>query len=89
MISRVFYCGNTNSTLFTTCCKVAILDDELCCSRCKKPVPYTPRQRHDMAMRDLYGSARVDEMRKEWAQKERRALEAIARQRALLGEEGE
>lgn len=34
----VFYCGPTNSTFFTTCCHVAICDDEQKCPRCKSDV---------------------------------------------------
>lgn len=28
----------TNSTMFTTCCEVAICDDEKCCPKCGKEV---------------------------------------------------
>ncbi len=31
--------GPTNSTLFTTCCGVAICDDQSTCPRCKQDVP--------------------------------------------------
>lgn len=34
----VFYCSPTNSTHFTTCCKVAICDDQQKCPVCKEDV---------------------------------------------------
>jgi hypothetical protein len=34
----VFLCSPTNSTMFTTCCKVAICDDQQKCPRCTKDV---------------------------------------------------
>lgn len=37
----VFLCSPANSTMFTTCCKVAINNDEANCPRCKKEI--TPR----------------------------------------------
>lgn len=39
----VFLCSQTNSTMFTTCCQVAICDDQSNCPRCKKEI--TPRSR--------------------------------------------
>lgn len=49
-MSRVFYCSPTNSTFFTTCCEVAITDDQEKCPVCRKDVyPFhenmTPRER--------------------------------------------
>lgn len=41
----VFLCSPTNSTMFTTCCKVAICDDQEKCPVCKEVV--TPRSRRD------------------------------------------
>lgn len=64
-MSRVRYCSQTNSTLFTTCCGTAISDDETKCPHCKKEVPYTPRERHDMAMKALYGVSNVRKWRAE------------------------
>lgn len=34
----VFYCSPRNSTLFTTCCEVAILDYQQKCPRCQLDV---------------------------------------------------
>lgn len=34
----VFHCSPNNSTKFTTCCKVAICDDQQKCPRCRKDV---------------------------------------------------
>lgn len=34
----VFYCSPTNSTHFTTCCQVAICEDQQKCPRCKEDV---------------------------------------------------
>ena len=34
----VFHCCATNSTKFTTCCEVAICDDQQTCPRCHKDV---------------------------------------------------
>lgn len=37
----IFWCNPTNSTFFTTCCEVAICDNERKCPRCRKYVyPY-------------------------------------------------
>ena len=37
-MSSVFHCSPTNSTHFTTCCEVAICDDQQKCPRCRKDV---------------------------------------------------
>ncbi len=71
-MARVRYCSHTNSTLFTTCCGVAICDDQNKCPYCGEEVPYTPRQRHNIAMVSLYGVDKVQKMRAEWAAKDRR-----------------
>lgn len=34
----VFHSGPNNSTFFTTCCRVAINDDQKVCPRCKEKV---------------------------------------------------
>ena len=39
----VFLCSPTNSTMFTTCCEVAICDDQANCPRCNAEI--TPRSR--------------------------------------------
>ena len=36
--SRVYLCSPTNSTMFTTCCDVAICNDEKACPSCKENV---------------------------------------------------
>ena len=38
MEKGVFLCSPTNSTMFTTCCRVAICDDQGYCPECKEPV---------------------------------------------------
>jgi hypothetical protein len=40
----VFLCSPTNSTMFTTCCEVAICDDQERCPRCKEII--TPSGRN-------------------------------------------
>ena len=37
-MSSVYHCSPTNSTNFTTCCEVAICDDQQKCPRCHKDV---------------------------------------------------
>lgn len=37
-MASVYFCSPTNSTFFTTCCDVAICDDQQECPRCKKDV---------------------------------------------------
>ncbi len=37
-MTSVFHCSPTNSTKFTTCCRVAICDDQQRCPVCKKDV---------------------------------------------------
>ena len=54
-MARVRFSGPTNSTLFTTCCGCAICDDQSKCPCCGEEVPYTPRQRWDMAMANQVG----------------------------------
>ena len=40
----VYLCSPTNSTFFTTCCRVAICDDQQKCPACKKDVyPFDER----------------------------------------------
>lgn len=34
----VYYCSGTNGTFFTTCCNVAICDDQQKCPVCKEDV---------------------------------------------------
>lgn len=34
----VFLCSPTNSQMFTTCCRVAICEDQAHCPRCKEEV---------------------------------------------------
>ena len=42
-MASVYLSSPTNSTMFTTCCQVAICDDEDCCPNCKTDV--TPKGR--------------------------------------------
>ena len=52
----VYYSDRANSTTFTTCCHVAICDDQLLCPVCKQEIePTTLRGRHEMAMQKMYG----------------------------------
>lgn len=46
----VFLCSPTNSTMFTTCCHAAILDDQTNCPICKLEIsPRSGRDRWDAA----------------------------------------
>lgn len=46
----VYHCSPTNSTYFTTCCRVAILANERNCPRCKEEVtPHGDRARWSVA----------------------------------------
>lgn len=54
-MSGVFFSSHTNSTKFTECCETAICDDQSACPGCGREVPYTPGERHSMAMQKLYG----------------------------------
>jgi len=38
MMPSVYLCSPTNSTMFTTCCSVAICDNEENCPRCKEKI---------------------------------------------------
>lgn len=57
-MSTVYLSGETNSTMFTTCCSVAILDDQNKCPKCKTEVePKGHRARWEKA----YGPIRRKE----------------------------
>lgn len=59
-MASVYYSSKTNSTLFTTCCRVAIQEDEERCPCCKEVVtPEGSRARHDEAMGQMWGANRV------------------------------
>lgn len=62
-MARVRFDNGTNSTLFTTCCGVAICNDQEHCPSCGEEVPYSSKERWDMAMIAFYGSAKVNEIR--------------------------
>jgi len=62
----VHFSSETNSTLFTDCCHVAITDSESHCPVCKQEILSTPRQRWDEAMVKLYGVKRLRKMRSEY-----------------------
>lgn len=50
MQPTVYLCSRFNSTLFTTCCNVAITDDQKDCPRCRKEVwPSGRRERWEVA----------------------------------------
>lgn len=40
-MASVFLCSPTNSTMFTTCCEVAICDDQTKCPVCRQSVEPT------------------------------------------------
>ena len=73
-MSSVFYCSKTNSTTFTTCCGVAICDDESRCPSCREEVPYTPHERHNIAMNKLFGGKAMQQMRSKWRQEMRKQV---------------
>ena len=57
--ATVVLCSPTNSTTFTTCCEVAICDDQGVCPRCRAEIlPKTGRWReaYDRARRGRYGN---------------------------------
>lgn len=68
-MARVRFDSGTNSTMFTTCCGVAICDDERHCPSCGEEVPYSPRERWDMAMYGLYGYKDTQKMRAKYKSK--------------------
>jgi len=70
-MAGVRFCSSANSTLFTTCCDVAILDDEQRCPYCGKDVPYSPRERWEMAMREWFGSKELSKMRSRYRDRDR------------------
>ena len=65
-MSTVFLCCETNSTMFTTCCEVAICDDQKRCPSCKREVlPTGRRERWEAAYGPIrrrertYGNPRI------------------------------
>ena len=63
-MARVRLSSHTNSTLFTTCCGVAISNDDDACPRCGEEVfPISARERWDYAMLRFYGADKLKEMR--------------------------
>jgi hypothetical protein len=56
-------CCFKNSTLFTSCCGIAILDYQYNCPKCGKSIDAKPKERWDIAMRKLYGSDELTKMR--------------------------
>lgn len=61
-MASVFLCSPTNSTMFTTCCEVAICDDQSFCPLCKEEVfpgpDNTNHQRRTMRWERAYGPTR-------------------------------
>lgn len=53
-MATVYLCNSTNSTMFTTCCNVAICDDQKLCPKCGDEV--VPRTRAER-WRTAYGAA--------------------------------
>ena len=55
-MSTVRFSGPTNSTMFTTCCGVAVCDDQANCPDCgEEVIPRSSRGRWDEAMRTQAG----------------------------------
>ena len=53
---EVYFSSSTNSTFFTTCCQVAICDDQANCPVCKREIsPRSHKGRWDMAMANQLG----------------------------------
>jgi len=48
-MSSVYLCRPTNSTFFTTCCDVAVTDDENECPICKEDLPEGHRAKWSIA----------------------------------------
>jgi hypothetical protein len=67
-MSGVFLSGHFNSTLFTSCCHVAICNDEDSCPKCGEEVPYTPKERWNMGMQGLYGHKKLAEIRASYSE---------------------
>ncbi len=57
-MSSVRFSSKTNSTLFTTCCNVAICNDQKQCPGCEQVIDLSPQQRWNIAMDKLYGRKR-------------------------------
>ena len=68
----VYFCSETNSTKFTTCCRTAICDDERRCPVCRAEIAGDARSRHNEAMLSFYGPVRLAKIRRESAEKNRR-----------------
>lgn len=69
----VQFSGPNNSTLFTTCCGVAICDDERRCPVCQQEVPGDRQSRWEEAMLRRFGKERLAKMRAANDEKWRRA----------------
>lgn len=66
-MATVKFANETNSTFFTTCCEVAICDDQATCPLCGEEVePRSKRGRWDVAMYAMYGRKQVNEWHREW-----------------------
>lgn len=62
----VFLCSPTNSTTFTTCCHVAICDDQALCPHCKREIDPPPSNNRFYATR----SGRYDAPGFKWVSQE-------------------
>lgn len=67
---RVRFSSKTNSTTFTTCCGVAICDDQSKCPVCGEVIPLPSRGRFEMAMLDWYGVEGLRKLRAGYIKKE-------------------
>ena len=55
----VYLCSPTNSTMFTSCCDVAITDSEAHCPRCRSEIePRSARDRWEVAYGPIRRGAR-------------------------------
>lgn len=54
----VHFSNFTNSTHFTDCCDTAICSYQGACPRCGREVPFSERERHNMAMSKMFGRVR-------------------------------
>ena len=63
-MASVSFDSRTNSTLFTDCCRCAILDWQKECPCCGEKVDMTPEERWFTAMRKMYSPEELKELRK-------------------------
>lgn len=63
----VRFSGPNNSTFFTTCCGVAICDDQAMCPVCGEEItPRSHRGRWEVAMQTLYSAEELRKIRSQY-----------------------